>query len=93
MTAVVAILEIFGENIDNSRNANPKKLLNKPKWLNSKKKALNRPTKHLKGLRKSIDDASKGILVKQTTIGVLLDTGSSSDLLFIKKDPKSTYLP
>jgi hypothetical protein len=84
VTAVVAILEIFGENIDNSRNANPKKLLNKPKWLNLKKKALNRPKKHLKGLHESIDDASKGILVKQKTIRVLLDTASSGDLLFIK---------
>ncbi len=50
-----------------------------------KKKALNRPKKHLKGLRKSIDDANKGLLVKQKTIRVLLDTGSSGDLLFIKK--------
>jgi len=66
VTAVVALLNIFGENINNSQNANPKKLLNKPnKWLNSKKKALNRPKKHLKGLLESIDDASKGLLVKQ----------------------------
>jgi len=94
--AVVAILKIFGANVNNSRNANPKKLLNKPnKWLNlkKKKKALNRPKKHLKGLCESTNDASKGILVKQKTIRVLLNTGSSGDLLFIKKDPKSTYLP
>jgi hypothetical protein len=71
VTAVVTILKIFGENINNSRNANPKKLLNKPnKWLNSKKKALNGPKKHLKGLHESIDDASKGLLVnKQRTMG------------------------
>ena len=30
VTAVVAILKIFGDNIRNSRNANPGKLLNKP---------------------------------------------------------------
>jgi hypothetical protein len=55
VTAVVVILKVFGDKIDNSRNANPKKLLNKPnKWLNSKKKALNRPKKHLKRLRRSI---------------------------------------
>ncbi len=66
MTAVVTMLKNFGDKINNSRNANPKKLLNKPnKWLNSKKKALNRPKKHLKRLRESIDDASKGLLVKQ----------------------------
>jgi len=93
VTAVVTILKIFGENIDNSRNANPKKLLNKPnKWLNSKKKALNRPKKHLKGLCESIDNASKGLLVKQKTIRVLLNTGSSGDLLFIKKGSQK-YIP
>ncbi len=47
------------------------------KWLNSKKKAPNKPKKHLKRLRRSIDDASKGLRV-------LLDKASSSDLLFIK---------
>jgi hypothetical protein len=93
VTAVVAILKIFGENLNNSRYANPKKLLNKPtKWLNLKKKALNGPKKHLKGLCESIDDASKGILVKQKTIRVLLDTGSSGDLLFIKKGSQK-YIP
>ena len=55
VTAVVTMLKVFGDKIYNSRNANPKKLLNKPnKWLNSKKKALNRPKKHLKRLRRSI---------------------------------------
>ena len=68
-------------------------MLNKPnKLLNSKKKALNRPKKHLKGLRESIDDASKGLLVKQKTIRVLLDTGLSGDLLFIKKGSQK-YIP
>ena len=89
VTAVVTMLKVFGDKINNSRNANPKKLLNKPyKWLNLKKKALNRPKKHLKRLRRSIDDASKGLRV-------LLDKASSSDLLFIKKkDPKSQkYIP
>ena len=38
VTAVVTILKIFGENINNLWNANPKKLFNKPNnWLNSKK--------------------------------------------------------
>jgi len=60
--------------------------------LNSKKKALNRPKKHLTGLLKSIDDASKGVLVKQKTIRVLLDTGLSGDLHFIKKGSQK-YIP
>ena len=55
VTAVVTMLQVFGHKINNSRNANPKKLLNKPnKWLNSKIKALNRPKKHLQRLRRSI---------------------------------------
>ena len=55
VTAVVTILKVFRDKINNSRNANPKKLLNKPnKWLNLKKKALNRPKKHLQRLRRSI---------------------------------------
>ncbi len=38
VTAVVAILKVFGDK-SNSRNSNPMKLLSKPnKWLNSKKK-------------------------------------------------------
>ena len=57
-----------------------------------KKKALNRPKKHLKGLHESIDDASKVLLVKHKTIRVLLDTGSSGDLFFIKKGSQK-YIP
>jgi len=39
VTAVITMRKVFGDKINNSRNANPKKLLNKPnKWLNSKKK-------------------------------------------------------
>ena len=46
MTAAVTMLKVFGDKITNSPNAKPKKLLKKPtKWLNSKKKALNRPFK------------------------------------------------
>jgi hypothetical protein len=68
VTAVVAILKIFGDKFTNSRNANPEKLLNKPKkWLNPKKK-------HLKRLYEPNNDASKRQLVKQKTIRVLLDT-------------------
>ena len=60
--------------------------------MKKKKKALNRPKKHLKGLCESTNDASKGILVKQKTIRVLLDTGSSGDLLFIRKGSQK-YIP
>jgi hypothetical protein len=48
------------------------------KWLNPKKT-------HLKRLYEPDNNASKRLLVKQKTIRVLLDAGSSGDLLFIKK--------
>jgi hypothetical protein len=68
-------------------------MLNKPnKWLNSKKKHLNRSKKHLKGLNEPLTDASKRLLVKQKTIRVFLDTGSSGDLLFIRKGSQK-YIP
>jgi hypothetical protein len=39
VTAIVAILQVFGDNTHNSWNVNPGKLLNKPnKRLDSKKK-------------------------------------------------------
>ena len=58
-------------------------MLNKPnKRLNSKKKRLNR---HL-------NDTSERLIVKQKTIRVLLDTGSSGDLLFIRKESQK-YIP
>jgi hypothetical protein len=36
-------------------------------------------------------DTSERLIVKNKTIRVLLDTGSSGDLLFWKKDLTSTY--
>ncbi len=92
VTAVVAILKVFGDKCK-SRNSNLRKLLSKPnKWLNSKKKDLNRSTKHLNGLSKPISNVSKRLIVKQKIIRVLLDTGSSGDLLFIKKWSQK-YIP
>jgi hypothetical protein len=92
VTAVVAILKVFRDK-SNSRNSNPSKLLIKPnKWLNSKKKDLNRSNKHLNGLSKPVSNVSKRLIVKQKTIRVLLDTGSSGDLLFIRKESKK-YIP
>jgi len=42
------------------------KLLNVPnKWLNLKKKVLNRPKYIYKYSERAFDDASKGLLVKQ----------------------------
>ena len=66
VTAVVTMLKVFGDRINNSRNTNPEKLLNKPdKELNTKKKHLNRSKKHLKGPYEPDSDASKRLIVKQ----------------------------
>ncbi len=93
VTAVVAILKVFGDKSNNSRNANPGKLLSKPnKWLNSKKKGLNRPSKHLGESSELSSDTNKRLIVKQKTIRVLLDTGSSGDLLFVAKGSQK-YIP
>jgi hypothetical protein len=85
VTAVVAVMKIFGNKIVNSRNSRSGKMEIKPKtWLNSKKKHLNRSKPHHKGFGKPNNDASKGTIAK-TTMRVLLDTGLSGDLLFIRK--------
>jgi len=74
-------------------NANPGKLLNKPnKRLNSKKKHLNKPLKRHNGLSEIVSNTSERLIVKQKTIRVLLDTGSSGDLLFIRKGSQK-YIP
>jgi hypothetical protein len=89
VTAVVAILKVFRYK-SNSRKS---KLLFKPnKWLNSKKTDLNRSNKHLNGLSELVSNVSKRLIVKQKTIRVLLDTGLSGDLLFIKTGSQK-YIP
>ncbi len=47
---------------------------------------------HQIGLNYPDEDASKGLIVKKKTIRVLLDTGSSGDLLFIRKGSQK-YIP
>ncbi len=92
MTAVVVILKVLGDK-SNSRNSNPRKLLIKPnKWLSPKKKDLNQSNKHLNGLSKPVSNVSKRLIFKQKTTRVLLDTGLSGDLLFIKKGSQK-YIP
>jgi hypothetical protein len=90
---------VFGGNIRNLRNTNPGKLLNKlnkkinsKKKLNLKKKHLIRSLKHHDDFSESISDTSERLIVKQKTIRVLLDTGSSGDLLFVRKGSQK-YIP
>ncbi len=81
MTAVVAILKVFG---DKSNSCNFKLLI--------KKKYLNQSNKHLNGLNKPVSNVRERLIVKQKIIRVLLDTGLSGDLLFIKKGSQK-YIP
>ncbi len=79
--------------ISNSRSANLGKLLNKPtNWPNPKKKGLNRSFTHHGGLNEPSSNASERLIVKENNLRVLLHTGSSGDLLFIKKG-SHTYIP
>ncbi len=55
-------------------------------------KNLNQSNKHLNGLSKPVSNVSKRLIVKQKSIRVLLDTGSSGDLLLIKKGSQK-YIP
>ncbi len=57
-----------------------------------KKLSLNWSKKHLKEVQPPLEDASKRLIVKHKTIRVLLDTGSSGDLLFLKKG-SNRYIP
>jgi len=66
VTAVVAILKVFGDKPNNSRNANPEKSLNKPnKWLKSKKKGLHRLSKRLGEFSELSSNTSERLIVKQ----------------------------
>ena len=93
VTAVDAILKVFGVTPNNSRNSKPGKPLSKPnKWLNLKKNGLNRSSKHHGRFCEPSTNASKRLVFKQTTIRVLLDTGLSGDLLFTAKGSQK-YIP
>ncbi len=87
------ILKVFGDNNHISRNVNTGKSPNKPNnRLNSKKKHLNRALKRPNELNESVSDISERLIVKQKTIRVLLDTGSSGDLLFVQEGSQK-YIP
>ena len=93
MTAVVAIMKIFGKSLGNSRNPNSGKMTIKSnKRLNLKKKHQNSTKLHQIGLNEPAKDASEGLIVKKKTIRVLLETGSSGDLLFIRRGAQK-YIP
>jgi hypothetical protein len=56
------------------------------------KKDLNQSNEHLNGPSNPVSNVSERLIVKQKTIRVLLNTGLSGDLLFIRKGSKK-YIP
>ena len=86
VTMIVVVMHIFGNTKSNLPNTSAKKSAKKTK-LGSKLKelALNWPKTSVKGFQWPPEDASERLLVKHKTIRVLLDTGSSGDLLFLEK--------
>ena len=86
VTAVMAILLVFGDNTHNSRNANPGKLINS-QYMNSYYNMNSYSSNSYIRIR-----SSERLVVNENTIRVLLDTGSSGDLLFIRKGSQK-YIP
>ena len=86
VTAVMGILLVFGDNTHNSRNANPGKLINS-QYMNSYYNMNSYSSNSYIRIR-----SSERLVVKENTIRVLLDTGSSGDLLFIRKGSQE-YIP
>jgi hypothetical protein len=85
-TAVVAVMHLYGHAEGSSINANAK--ISAKKTIlesRSKKLGLNQPKKCLKEANLPPKDISKRLIVKNKSIRVLLDTGSSGDLLFIER--------
>ncbi len=86
-------MKIFSKNLSNSQNASSGgKSIKSNNRLNLKKEHRNSAKSHQIGLNEPTKDASEGLIVKKKTIRVLLDTGSSGDLLFIRKGSQK-YIP
>ncbi len=93
VTAVVAVLHLYSDSKSKLVNKITKNSAKETKLgSKSKKLGLERSKKHLKEALPPLEDANKRLLVKQKTIRVLLDTGSSGDLLFLKKG-SNKYIP
>jgi hypothetical protein len=93
VTMVVVVMHLYGHAKGSSFNANAKISAKKTK-LESKwrKLGLNRPKKCLKEADPPPEDTSKRLIVKNKTIRVLPDTGSTGDPLFLEKG-SNKYIP
>jgi hypothetical protein len=85
VTAVVTGMHIYGKTKSSLPKASTKNSAKRTKLgSKSRKLGLYCPTMHLKGARWPPEDANERLLGKHKTIRVLLDTGSSGDLLFLE---------
>jgi hypothetical protein len=93
VTAVVAVMHLYGNaksrSIDNNAKISAKKTKLESK---SKKLGLNWSKECLKEADLPPKDTSKRLMVKHKTIRVLLGTWSSGDLLFLEKG-SNKYIP
>jgi hypothetical protein len=93
VTMVVAVMHLCGYAKSRSINDNAKISAKKTKLESkSKKLDLNQSKRCLKEADPPPKDTSERLIVKHKTISVLLDTGSSGDLLFLEKG-SNKYIP
>jgi hypothetical protein len=93
VTTVDAVMHLYGSAKGSSINANAKVSAKKTKLESkSKKLDLNWSKKCLKEADLPPKDTNKRLIAKHKTIRVLLDTGSSKDLLFLEKG-SNKYIP
>jgi hypothetical protein len=93
VTAVVTVMHLYGDSKIKLVNKITKNSAKETKLgSKSKKLCLKRSKKHLKEALLPLEGTSKTLIVKHKTIRVLLDTGSSGDLLFLKKG-SNKYIP
>ncbi len=93
VTVIVAVMHLYG-NTTNRSISNNAKISAKTTKFKSKSKKLDRKRskKGVKEAEPPPKDTSKRLITKHKTIRVLLDTGSSGDLLFFEKG-SNKYIP
>jgi hypothetical protein len=93
VTPLVVVMHLYGNAKSSSINANAKISAKKTKLgSKSKKIDLNLSEKCPKEAQPPPKDTSERLIAKHKTIRVLLDTGSSWDILFLEKG-SNKYIP
>ncbi len=93
VTAVVVVMHLYGNTKNRSINNDAEISAKKTKLESTSKKLdLNWSKKCLKEADPPPKDTSERLIVKHKTIRVLLDTGSSGELLFLEKG-SNKYIP